>query len=120
MVSTVAMLTMLVVGITMNLATIVALVVSGAILAVAAFAMGSMVIGYLLAGSRPAARSVMVLGTSFRGVTAALIVASANFAGTETVPFILVAAILLLVIALPSAMAMGRRETAVSPLPVVV
>jgi BASS family bile acid:Na+ symporter len=108
--SSVAILVMLGVGVTMSLATIVALVQTGAILALVAFALASMGIGLLLGGPRTGTRSAMVLGTSFRGVTAALIVATANFAGTPTVPFIIVAAMLLLAIVLPTAAAIGRRQ----------
>jgi predicted Na+-dependent transporter len=108
--SSAALLVMLVAGITLNLTTIVALLRTGAILAIILFIVAALGTGLLLGGSEPATRSVMGLGTAFRGVTAALIVAAANFAGTPTVPFILVTAILLLLISLPAAMVMGRRQ----------
>ncbi len=108
--SSAALLVMLAAGITLNLSTIVTLLRTGAILAIIVFTVAALSIGLVLGGRAPATRSVMGLGTAFRGVTAALIVAAANFAGTPTVPFILVAAILLLLISLPAANMMGRRQ----------
>ena len=51
----------------------------------------------------------MGLGTAQRNVSAALVVATQNFAGTDTLPFILVAAVLLLLVLLPAAKWMGTR-----------
>ena len=81
-------------------------------LALLLFVVGSMVIGFALGGRQPADRSAMVLGTTFRNVAAALVVASGNFAGTATVPYILVGALILLVVTLPTAKILGRRQAA--------
>jgi BASS family bile acid:Na+ symporter len=51
----------------------------------------------------------MGLGTAQRNVAAAIVVTSQNFSGTDTLPFVLIAAILLLVILLPTARSLGRR-----------
>jgi hypothetical protein len=52
---------------------------------------------------------VMGLGTAQRNVSAALVVTAQNFAGTQTLPFVLVGAILLLLILLPTAKQLGAR-----------
>jgi len=107
--SSLAILVLLVVGIGLNVANILALIGSRGLIALLVFALGSMAIGLVLGGREPAGRSVMLLGTTMRNVSAALVVAAGNFAGTATVPFILVGAILLLLITLPTAKALGRQ-----------
>ena len=61
----------------------------------------------------PVSATCMGLGTAQRNVSAAIVVTLANFAGTNAVPFVLAASILLPLILLSVAKAMGRRvETA--------
>ena len=81
---------------------------TGGILALLLFIVGSLAIGYLLGGRDAGTRSVMGLGTAQRNVSAALVVAAQNFAGTDTLVLVLVAAIFLLLILLPTAGRMGR------------
>ena len=52
----------------------------------------------------------MGLGTAQRNISAAIVVAAQNFSGTNTLSFILVAAILLLLILLPTAKRLGARS----------
>jgi hypothetical protein len=52
------------------------------------------------------------LGTAQRNVAAAILVSAQNFPGATTLPFVLVAAILLLLILLPTAKRLGRRNEA--------
>ena len=52
----------------------------------------------------------MGLGTAQRNVSAAIVVSAQNFAGTNTLSFVLVAAILLLLILLPAARGLGARR----------
>ena len=109
-ISGLAILILLVVGLALNVSNILDLIGSGGILGLLLFIVGSLVIGFLLGGRDPAVRSVMGLGTAQRNVSAALVVATQNFAGTDTLPFILVGAILLLLVLLPAAKQMGRRS----------
>ena len=71
---------------------------------------GSLAIGFLLGGRNPGERSVMALGTAQRNVSAAILVTAQNFAGSATLPFVLVGAILLLLILLPTAKRMGAQQ----------
>ena len=57
----------------------------------------------------------MGLGTAQRNVAAAILVSAQNFAGTMTLPFVLVAAVLLLLVLLPTAKRMGLRSQAAQP-----
>ncbi len=109
-ISGLAILILLVVGLALNVSNILDLIGSGGILALLLFIVGSLVIGFFLGGRDPAVRSVMGLGTAQRNVSAALVVATQNFTGTDTLPFILVGAVLLLLVLLPAAKQMGRRS----------
>lgn len=108
-ISSLAILVLLVVGVGMNLANIVALIGSFGLLALLIFIAGSLAIGLLLGGRDPAIRSVMGLGAAQRNVSAAILVSVQNFSGSDTVSFVLVAAILMLLILLPAARRMGAR-----------
>jgi hypothetical protein len=57
----------------------------------------------------------MSLGTAQRNVSAAIVVAAANFSGTSTLSFVLVGAILLLLILLPTAKRLGARSQSSLP-----
>jgi BASS family bile acid:Na+ symporter len=114
-ISSLAILVLLVVGIGLNVFNILNLIGTGGILALLLFIVGSLLIGYLLGGRDPGTRSVMALGTAQRNVSAALVVTTQNFAGTDTLPFVLVAAVLLLLILLPTAKRMGARAGAAAP-----
>jgi len=59
----------------------------------------------------------MELGTAQRNVSAALVVTVQNFSSTMTLPFVLVGAILLLLILLPTAKRLGARVPAASAAP---
>ena len=72
-------------------------------------------LGLAMGGRELGVRNVMGLGTAQRNVSATLVVTAQNFAGTQTLPFVLVGAILLLWILLPTAKRLGARaETAPS------
>jgi BASS family bile acid:Na+ symporter len=105
-----SILVLLVVGLGLNISNILSLVGTGGILALLLFIIGSLLIGFLLGGRDNAVRSVMGLGTAQRNVSAAILVSAQNFAGTMTLPFVLVAAILLLLVLLPTAKRMGFRS----------
>ena len=109
-VSGIAMLALLVLGLGLNVSNIIDLVGSYGFLALLLLIGGTLLIGALLGGRDRGARSVMMLGTAQRNVSAAIVVASQNFAGTMTLPYVLVAAIVLLLVLLPVARRIGRER----------
>jgi len=109
-ISGLAMLILLVVGLGLNVSNIISLIGSNGLLALIIFIVGCLLIGLLLGGRDPGVRSVMGLGTAQRNVSAAILVSAQNFSGTNTLPFVLVAAILLLLILLPTARRLGERQ----------
>lgn len=106
-ISSLAILVLLVVGLGLNISNILGFIGTGGILALLLFIIGSLLIGFLLGGRDPAIRSVMGLGTAQRNVSAAIVVTAQNFSDGNTLAFVLVAAILLLLILLPTAKRMG-------------
>jgi BASS family bile acid:Na+ symporter len=111
-ISGLAILILLVVGLGLNVSNIIDLLGSLGLLALLLFIVGSLLIGLLLGGRDPAVRSVMGLGTAQRNVAAAILVSVQNFSDTNTVSFVLVAAVLLLLVLLPTAKRMGARNNA--------
>jgi BASS family bile acid:Na+ symporter len=109
-ISSLAMLILLVVGLGLNVSNILSLIGTGGLVALLIFIVGSLLIGFLLGGRETSVRSVMGLGTAQRNVSAAILVSAQNFSGTMTLPFVLVAAILLLLVLLPTAKRMGARS----------
>jgi predicted Na+-dependent transporter len=114
-VSSLAMLVLLVVGLGLNLSNIISFIGTGGILALVLFIIGCFLIGFLFGGRDAGNRSVMGLGTAQRNVSAALVVTAQNFSGTMTLPFVLVGAILLLLILLPTAKRLGARVPLAAP-----
>jgi predicted Na+-dependent transporter len=114
-ISSLAILILLVVGLGLNVSNIISFIGTGGIIALLFFIIGSFLIGFLLGGSNPAERSVMGLGTAQRNVSAALVVAAQNFSGTNTLSFVLVGAILLLLVLLPTAKRLGGRAQVAAP-----
>ena len=113
--SSLAILILLVVGLGLNVSNIIALIGTNGLLALLLFIVGSLLIGLVLGGREPGNRSVMGLGTAQRNVSAALVVTAQNFSGTKTLPFVLVGALLLLLILLPTAKRLGARMPAAAP-----
>ncbi len=115
-ISSLAILILLVVGLGINLSAILDLLGSFGFLALLLFVAGSLAIGMLLGGREAGIRNVMGLGTAQRNVSAAIVVSVQNFSGTNTISFVLVAAILMLLLLLPTARRMGARaSTAATP-----
>lgn len=114
-ISSLSILVLLVVGLGLNISNILNLIGTGGIVALLLFIVGSLLIGLLLGGRDPSIRNVMGLGTAQRNVSAAILVSAQNFAGTMTLPFVLVAAILLLLILLPTAQRLGAGREAAAP-----
>ena len=113
-ISGLAILILLVVGVGLNVSNIIDLIGTGGILALLLFIIGSFLIGFLLGGRDQGDRSVMGLGTAQRNVSAAIVVTAQNFSGTNTLSFVLVAAIRLLLLLLPTAKRLGGRAEAAS------
>jgi predicted Na+-dependent transporter len=114
-ISSLAILILLVAGLGLNIPNILSLIGTGGILALLLFIVGSLVVGYVLGGRDQGVRSVMGLGTAQRNVSAAIVVAAQNFPSGNTLAFVLVAAILLLLILLPTARRLGARAEAAAP-----
>jgi BASS family bile acid:Na+ symporter len=74
------------------------------------FVAGSLLIGYLLGGRQPGVRSVLALGTAMRNVSAAIVVAAQNFSDSDTLSFVLVAGLVMLLGLLPAARRMGASR----------
>ncbi|MGE5604034.1 MAG: bile acid:sodium symporter family protein [Nitrososphaerales archaeon] len=117
-IASLAILVLLVTGIGLNVSNILALIGSFGFLVLLLFIVGSLLIGYLLGGRDPSVRSVLGLGTAQRNVAAAILVTAQNFGGTNTLSFVLVAAILLLLILLPIAKRLGARADVPASAPV--
>jgi BASS family bile acid:Na+ symporter len=107
-----AIMVMLVVGLGLNVSNILSLIGTGGFVALLIFIFGSLGIGMLLGGRNPAERNVMGLGTAQRNLAAAIVVATQNFTEGNTLTFILVASILLLLILLPTSKRLGARSQA--------
>ena len=109
--SSVAVLILLVAGIGMNLSNILGFIGTRGIRAlVLVFFAGALAIGPLFGGRDPGIRTAMGLSTGNRNGAAAILVAGLNFAGTDTLPFLLVGVIVMLLVLLPAAKVLGGRN----------
>jgi len=109
-ISSVAILIMLVTALALNVSNIIGFIGSWGLLAMVIFVAGSLLIGILLGGRDPGVRAVMGLGTAMRNISAAIVVITQNFAGTDTLPYALVAAIIFLLILMPVAKRLGGKQ----------
>jgi BASS family bile acid:Na+ symporter len=116
-ISSVALIIMLVVQLGLNIPSIIDMIGSRGFLAMLLFIAGSLLIGYLLGGRQPGVRNVMALGTAMRNVSAAIVVASQNFSNSDTLSFVLVAGLVMLLGLLPAARRMGALRQAIEPKP---
>ena len=106
---------LLVVGLGLNAANVISLIGTGGFLALLLFIAGSLLIGFVIGGRDAGVRNVTGLGTAQRNVSAAIVVTLANFAGTDAVPFVLAASILMPLILLSTARWLGRRGETTAP-----
>jgi predicted Na+-dependent transporter len=111
-ISGLSILILLVVGLGLNISNILSFIGTLGIGAMVLLIVGALLIGMLFGGSDPGVRSAMGLSTANRNGAAALLVATQNFSGTNTLPFVLVGVVLLLLILLPIAKRMGPRGEA--------
>jgi predicted Na+-dependent transporter len=100
----------------LNWRTVLGTIGSGAILAALIFVVLSFVIGYLLAPDA-ATRSTLSLGTAQRNIAAAMVVAGDNFSDPNVLIMVLVGAIFMMVLLLPTAGEMGKRMQVAAPGP---
>jgi BASS family bile acid:Na+ symporter len=97
-----------------NLSNILSFIGTLGIGAIVLLIVGSLVIGMLLGGRDPGVRTAMGLSTANRNGAAALLVATQSFSGTNTLPFVLVGVVLMLLILLPFAKRLGARSEAIA------
>ena len=110
--SSLAILILLVVGLGLNVSNILRLIGTGGILALLLFIIVSFAIGFVLGLRDPGIRSVMGPGTAQRNISAALVVGAQNFTDPNVLTTLLVGAILLLLLLLPTARQLGSRAKA--------
>jgi len=111
-ISSLSVLILLVVGLGLNISNILSFIGTLGIGAMVLLILGALVIGLLLGGRDPGVRSAMGLSTANRNGAAALLVATQNFSGTDTLPFVLVGVVIMLLIVLPVAKRMGASAEA--------
>jgi BASS family bile acid:Na+ symporter len=111
-ISGLTILILLVVGLGLNISNILGFIGTRGIGAMVLLILGSLVIGLLFGGRDPGVRTAMGLSTANRNGAAALLVATQNFSGTDTLPFVLVGVVMMLLILLPVAKRMGARSEA--------
>ena len=116
-ISSVALIIMLVVQLGVNVPSIIDMIGSDGFLVMLFFIFGSLLIGYLLGGREASVRSVMGLGTAMRNVSAAIVVASQNFSNSDTLSFVLVAGLVMLLVLLPTAKRLGGSRQVSEPIP---
>jgi BASS family bile acid:Na+ symporter len=104
--SSLAIVVLMVVGVGLSARNILGLLGTGGIVALLVFVLGSFAIGTILGGRDQGVRGVLGLGTAQRNVSAALVVAAQNF-GPDTLTFVLVGAIVMLLILMPVARRLG-------------
>lgn len=110
--SSLSILVLLVVGLGLNISNILSFIGTLGIGAIVLLIVGALLIGMLLGGRDPGVRTAMGLSTANRNGAAALLVATQNFSGTDTLPFVLVGVVLMLLVLLPVAKRMGARSQA--------
>lgn len=111
-ISSLSVLVLLVVGLGLNLSNILSFIGTRGLGAVLLLILGALAIGLIFGGRDPGVRSAMGLSTANRNGAAALLVATQNFSGTDTLPFVLVGMVLMLLILLPGAKFLGARSEA--------
>jgi predicted Na+-dependent transporter len=109
--SSIAIVVLMVVGVGLNASNILGLFGTGGIAALLLFVIGSLVIGFVLGGSDHGVRSVLGLATAQRNVSAALVVTASNF-GEDTLTFVLVGSIVMLLVLIPLAGRLGTSAGA--------
>ncbi|HEY7974203.1 MAG TPA: bile acid:sodium symporter [Ktedonobacterales bacterium] len=111
-----ALLLVLVLG--LNLGNVLGLLGSGAIIGIVVLIAVALGAGYLLGGPRADTRQVLAIGTGERGVAAAFVIATGNFADRpDVLVFLAAAGLIMLGIVMPLAAEVGRRSGAARTAP---
>ncbi len=105
-------LLLLVIGLGLNLSNVLGLIGTGGFLALLLLLFGGLLIGFAVGGRDPGVRNVMGLATAQRNMSAAILITLQNFAGTNAVPYVLVATTLIMLILLSIAPIIGARSNA--------
>jgi BASS family bile acid:Na+ symporter len=109
--STIALILLIAAGLLAHFNTILGVVGGGGIIAVFVFLALAFVFGYFLGGRDGSIRSVLGLGTAQRNLSAALVIATANFAGNpDVIVMVLVLALVDLIMLMLIAGELGRRN----------
>jgi predicted Na+-dependent transporter len=109
-ISTYALILLIVAGLLANLKAILGVIGGGGIIAVLLFLAMALLIGYFLGGKEASTRSVLGLGTAQRNLSAALIVATANFAqDPDVIALVLSLGLIDIIVLMITAGELGRR-----------
>ena len=98
------------IGLGLNLSNVLGLFGTRGFLALFLLLFGGLLIGFAIGGRDPAVRNVMGLATAQRNVSAAILIVLQNFAGTDAVPYVLVAATAIFLVLLGIAPMLGARS----------
>ncbi len=93
----------------LNWRSLLATIGSGAILALVLLIVSAFLFGWMLAGKERAARPVLGLGTAQRNISAALVVAGANFSDPDVLVMCMAGALLMLAGLMVTAGELGKR-----------
>ena len=110
LVSSIALLVMLVLIIALNFQAVLRIFGTGAIAAALLFAVLSALAGWLLGGRDPAQQTVLGLGTGLRNIPAALVVSVQNFKDPNVSVMVIVTTLTGILILVPAARLIGKRE----------
>jgi len=110
LISSIALLVMLVLIITLNFQAVLRIFGTGAIAAALLFAVLSALAGWLLGGRDPAQQTVLGLGTGLRNIPAALVVSVQNFKDPNVSVMVIVTTLTGILILVPAARLIGKRE----------
>ncbi|TVR26420.1 MAG: bile acid:sodium symporter family protein [Ilumatobacter sp.] len=116
--SSVAVIVLVVVALGLNVENALDLVGTRGFIAIVGLVVVSCAVGWAVGGRDPGTRSVVALGTGQRNLSAALVVATQNFPGTQTLTFVLVGSVVSLLVLLPSAPLIGRLSGTGTPITV--
>ena len=94
-----------------NASTLLDAIGNGAMLAAALLIVGAFLIGWLLAGANRDLRTVLGLAAAQRNLSAALLVAGANFSDPNVLVMVMVGAVLMLAGLMTTAKVIGRRAS---------
>ncbi|MFC7068582.1 bile acid:sodium symporter family protein [Halobaculum lipolyticum] len=108
--SNTSLILLVVLVVAVNARTLLEVVGTGVLVALAALVVASFAIGWGLGGPTRDRRTVLGLGTAQRNVSAALVVGAQNFADPDVLSVVVAGSMLMLVVLLPLGGELGRRS----------